>query len=435
MSTFGSWREQLDYIDSLMRTISRITDPQEMVRVYADGLDRLYPVRRLVALSRRDLKAPFYRITRSWIWEGQNINPWTEKHRLPLLSGGLLGELVYGNKPILLDSLEVSPDDPAYEHLAGSKALFALAQYDDGQALNMAVMLFDDPAVIPREMVPMMHWQGNLFGRATRNMVLSQELDRAYQSLDRELKIVGEMQRSLLPAELPTVPGLTIAAHYETSARAGGDYYDVFALPDGEWGLFIADVSGHGTPAAVMMAVTHALAHGHPGPPTPPSAMLRHLNDKLSNRYTVDNGQFVTAFYCIYNPQTRRLSYASAGHNPPRIARGGDVISLDDAVGWPLGVSPDAEYPENAITLSDCDLLLLYTDGIVEAADGHGGMYGVERLDQLMLSACHTPAGAIDAINRDVAAYTNNAPLVDDRTLLAALVCSEESKRRMGSPK
>lgn len=425
MSDFRDWRDRLGFIDTLMRAISSISDPQEMVRVYADGLDRLYPVRRLVTVSRRELSAPQYRITRSWLWEGQEINPWTEKHRLPLLSSGLLGELIYGNKPVLLDSLEISPHDPAYEHLKGSKALFALAQYDNGEALNMAIMLFDDPASIPRDLLPTMHWQGNLFGRATRNMVLSQELDKAYQTLDRELKVVGEMQRSLLPAELPSVPGLTLAAQYETSARAGGDYYDVFPLPDGEWGLFIADVSGHGTPAAVTMAITHALAHGFPGPPAPPSAMLRHLNDKLSNRYTLDNGQFVTAFYCIYNPKTRRLIYSSAGHNPPRIARDGKVLSLDDAVGWPLGVSPDADYPERTITLSDCDLLLLYTDGIVEAADGEGGMYGVERLDELLLSSCHTPAGAIEAINRDVAAYTKNAPLLDDRTLLAARVCGD----------
>src|SRR5207244_5583976 len=124
------------------------------------------------------------------------------------------------------------------------------------------------------------------------------QLAKALSDLDGELQVVGEIQRSLLPRELPKIEGIELAAHYLTSARAGGDYYDFFPLADGAWGLFIADVSGHGTPAAVLMAITHAIAHAQPGKHTPPGALLQYLNNQLARAYTRD-GTFVTAFYAM----------------------------------------------------------------------------------------------------------------------------------------
>ena len=125
---------------------------------------------------------------------------------------------------------------------------------------------------------------------------------QAYEIVERELKVVADIQRSLLPQVLPKIPTLELAAYYRTSRWAGGDYYDFFPLPDGRWGILIADVSGHGTPAAVMMAITHSLAHSLPGPADPPAAMLGHVNRQLSNRYTTSNEVFVTAFYGVYDP-------------------------------------------------------------------------------------------------------------------------------------
>src|SRR4029079_9044984 len=114
-------------------------------------------------------------------------------------------------------------------------------------------------------------WMANLFGRATHNLVLRQEVSKAYDSVEKELQVVADIQRSLLPQELPKIPSLQLATHYQTSQRAGGDYYDFFPLDNGKWGILIAAVSGHGTPAAVLMAVTHSIAHTHHGEPDPPS--------------------------------------------------------------------------------------------------------------------------------------------------------------------
>ena len=131
----------------------------------------------------------------------------------------------------------------------------------------MVVLFRDQPYAFDRAELPDLVWRTNLFGRATGNLVLKQELQRAYEDLDRELKIVADIQRSLLPAELPKIPSLDLATYYRPSRRAGGDYYDFFPLPDGKWGIFVGDVSGHGTPAAVLMAVTHCIAHTCPGRP------------------------------------------------------------------------------------------------------------------------------------------------------------------------
>src|SRR5260221_5624062 len=157
----------------------------------------------------------------------------------------------------------------------------------------------------------------NLFGRATHNLVLSEQVKRAYDAVDRELKVVADIQRSLLPAKLPQIPTLDLACHYQTSTRAGGDYYDFFELPDGKWSVLIADVSGHGTPAAVIMAVTHSIAHMLTEPPLPPSRLMNFVNRHLTQRYTGGSGALVTAVFGIFYPFARGPRLARRRHPPP----------------------------------------------------------------------------------------------------------------------
>jgi len=270
------WKEELEIVDRTMKAISGVTDPEEFVNAYWNGIGELVPVMDYVSLSRRNEAPPFYLITRSSRFT-EHFNPWTQRDRLPRLSGGLLGELAYGNKPVIIDDLPaiLAADDPGRFYLEGAQRLVALPQYDNGEGLNVTVMLLPADFEHDDSTIPILHWQSGLFGRGTQNLVLRNQLAGALAALDREMQAVGAIQKSLLPEALPTIPGFELAAYYQTSARAGGDYYDFFSLEGhtqsaGAHGIFIADVSGHGTPAAVLMAITHAIAHAHPRTHTPP---------------------------------------------------------------------------------------------------------------------------------------------------------------------
>jgi sigma-B regulation protein RsbU (phosphoserine phosphatase) len=422
-----TWQEELAIIDRTMRSISGITDPEQMVSEYWSGIGELLPIRDFVSLSRRGEAAPNFLVTRSSRFT-EDINPWTQRDRLPRLSGGLLREFVYANAPVIVEDLpsRLAPDDPGRFYLEGYRSCVALPQYDQAEGLNVSVLLFKDGEAIDYGDIPTLHWHGGLFGRGTQNLVLRNQLAGALERLDRELQTVGEIQRSLLPRDLPEIDGVELAAEYVTSARAGGDYYDFFPLRDGCWGIFIADVSGHGTPAAVFMAITHAIAHSQPGTHTPPAALLGHLNMELTRSYVRD-GTFVTAFYAVLDPVKRTLVYSSAGHNQPRLRRGSKVMSLDEARSLPLGVVEEQEFRDCEVQLARGDVIVFYTDGITEAMARTGGkqgvgpisrMFGVEGLDRVMLAGDGSPRGVIQSVRAAVEEFSGATPPADDQTII-----------------
>ncbi len=417
------WETRLSFIVSLMRDLSSEKNPQKVVELYGSRMKAIIEYDLSLSLSRRDLLAPYYRITRSSTWD-DSINPWKEKSKLPLVSGGILGELIYGEMPVIIDELEIATDDPAAEYFKGMRSLFAIPMYDQGKTLNMVITASRHPHYYPRERMPEFTWLSNLFGRSTHNLVLTEELQHAYDVVDRELKTVADIQHSLLPTELPKIPALDLAAYYSTSQRAGGDYYDFFPLADGRWGILIADVSGHGTPAAVLMAVTHSIAHSYPGLPTRPGQMLNFINKHLAARYTNGNGTFVTAFYGMYDPATRKIEYACAGHGPPRIKSGldGALTSLDLARNLPLGIDPDEQYEDQTASFAKGDIIVFYTDGITETRNAAGELFGVSRLDQVLQGSSRDADDLIEKTLAAVDEFGGYLPATDDRTLLVARV-------------
>ena len=420
------WQERLSTILDLMREMSRHTDPQEMVRAYIAHINTLIPLDRRISLSRRGLTYPEFRVTRYSEWT-ENINPWKDVSRLPVHRGGLFAELIYTDSARIIPDLaeiELAPDDPAREYLAGQRTLMAVPMLEKGVALNMTIATRAEPHAADNENFPEYVWMANLFGRATHNLVLAEEVKSAYEEVDRELKAVAGIQRSLLPSKLPDISTLKLAAHYQTARRAGGDYYDFFPLPDDSWGILVADVSGHGTPAAVMMAVMHSIAHNYPGPPDSPGKLLQFLNRKLCEHYVGDNGTFVTAFYGIYEPKRRKLTYSSAGHNPPRVRGCGRdfVFMLDHARHLPLGVHCDTEYHDASHYLQTGDQIILYTDGIIEAMSPGGDLLGTERLDQILGRCSTEPDEILKAVLAAVDDHTRGAPPSDDRTLVVGRV-------------
>jgi sigma-B regulation protein RsbU (phosphoserine phosphatase) len=443
------------------------TDPQAMVEAYGSRMRALMRVDRTISVSRRNLDRPHFLITRDSDWT-EDINPWKDRSKLPRLAGGVMAEWIYGNRPLVINDLDVPVSDPAHAMLKGYGSAMVVPHYDRGESLNLVIHLRRGKGQFDSEAFPQIVQMSNLFGRATHNLVLSSQLKEAYEAIDHELAVVAQIQRSLLPSMLPNIPGLELAAHYQTSKRAGGDYYDLFPLPENKWGVLIADVSGHGTPAAVVMAIMHSIAHSYPGPATPPQSMMNYLNRALAERYTGQSGTFVTAFYGIYDPKTRELTYSSAGHNPPRFIRlrelecvvttaseavaesiaasrsatcgsaeaacpeALDIFGLDAARNLPLGIDIDETYSAHTERIGPGDAVVLYTDGVTEAWNDAGDMFGVERLDEALTAArssrLDAAVGLGDAppaqrlvrmILNELNRFTAGHPADDDRTLLA----------------
>ncbi len=255
------------------------------------------------------------------------------------------------------------------------------------------------------------------------NMSLRRETDRMNRVLDSELKNIGRIQREFLPRELPDVEGFDWAVYYATSTRAGGDYYDFFMLNGKRVGIIIADVAGHGSPAAVVMAMTRLLLHTYPGDASPPAEVLAHVNRQLTGNLLP--GQFVTAFYSVLDPSSRRLVYSNAGHCHPQLLRRSTmkVEKLSTTGGLPLGVSVDGGFGEGSVLLEKGDVLVLYTDGLREAMNREKSLYGEQRLEAVLKASATRPAEEIkNAILGDVLSFCEGAPLRDDLTIVVLKV-------------
>ncbi|MFO0830422.1 MAG: PP2C family protein-serine/threonine phosphatase [Phycisphaerales bacterium] len=421
------WRDRVRHIVDTMRDVSRQTDPQEMVRAYAARMRGTIAPGHILGLSRRGVRAPVVRLTRSSLWK-QQPDPWRTPHALPTVQGGVLAEWLYSGEPVLHHDFVVPGHDPAHEYLRDARSVVAIPHFEDGEAVNMVVHTSPRAGAFDEERFPDLVLQSILFGRSTKNLVLARELREAFDALDAEIKSVQDMQMSLLPDRPNHLTSVDLATHYQTSTRAGGDYYDFFDLGpsscgDRVAGVLVADVSGHGTPAAVLMAVVHAIAHLTPGEPAPPDRVLTFINRALTSRYTAKRGAFVTALYGIYDPATRVLSYANAGHPEPLVRDvDGTVRELaHPAGGLPLGILEDVTYECTTVRLEPGQAIALYTDGITEAFSPEKEMYGVERLKAAISAA---PADASEIVARvveDLGRFAGLDSRSDDRTLVVAV--------------
>ncbi len=206
-----------------------------------------------------------------------------------------------------------------------------------------------------------------------------------------------------------------------------GDYFDIVPLTKGRWGLVMADVAGHGVSGTVIMAVMRALVHAHlpHARYLPANAFLEFINEQMTGAYTA-NGRFVTAWAAVLDPRASRITYACAGHDPPRLVRDGAVIALDAVGGLPLGIDDFAEYQEVTVSLNSGDLLVIYTDGITEAMSNQPGereCFSTERLDQVLVEArCDSAQSCVQRVTTAVTAFTGSHIPTDDQTMLVLRV-------------
>jgi predicted ester cyclase len=209
---------------------------------------------------------------------------------------------------------------------------------------------------------------------------LEQEV-RERERVEQELRVARSIQQASLPKEVPTLEGWQISPYYQPAREVGGDFYDFHLLPEGRLGVVVGDATGKGVPAALVMSTTCGMLRLAAQGSASPGQMLQGINEVLFPN--IPSNMFVTCFYAILEPKSGRLSYANAGHDLPYLHRNGDAEELR-ARGMPLGLMPAMSYEEKETILHSGEAALLYSDGLVEAHDPEGDMFGFPRLRSLI---------------------------------------------------
>jgi sigma-B regulation protein RsbU (phosphoserine phosphatase) len=232
---------------------------------------------------------------------------------------------------------------------------------------------------------------------------------KKHENVDREISTGAEIQSQLLPDYCPSIYGVDLAAHCRPALQLGGDYYDFMCLKTNisekrkekaRWALVIGDVMGKGIPAGLLMTMLRGMLRAEVLTGLPPDRILHDLNQLAINDLDQSH-RFVTLFYSDYDPRTRKLRFANAAHNPPLLWKSSDqkIIKLD-AEGFVLGLQKEAEYQCSEIKLSENDLVLYYTDGVIDTSNSLGERFDEKRLIKIFTRLCKQSFTSQEILNK-----------------------------------
>ena len=251
---------------------------------------------------------------------------------------------------------------------------------------------------------------------AIQNDLLQKEMV-VRERLETEVQLARQIQQTFLPDALPQVQGWDFSARWKTARQVGGDFYDVFDLPNGRIGLFIADVADKGVPAALFMALTRTLVRAAVIETESPAEALARVNELLIP--DTRQGMFVTGVYAVLDTGSGELTYVNAGHNPPIWVRRDGSIEKLTRTAIALGVSTDHGVEQKTIQLAGGDNILFYTDGLTESFNNENEFYGEARLTEALLTnTCTTASELIDAVEKSLLDFIQDMPPADDLTML-----------------
>ena len=254
-------------------------------------------------------------------------------------------------------------------------------------------------------------------GSALERAHLYDRLRIEQDRLELELDLARKMQISLFPKEPPVIAGYSMAAFWQPARETSGDYYNVFKLPGGLWGVIVADVCGKGAPAALRMAMAHSLIRERVENETSPAALLTQVNQALCNQDM--DMQFVTSIYGILDPENGTLKYAIAGHPPPFLREASGEVKKLAGRGIALGIKPDAHYEDLSVTLAPGDSLVAFTDGVTDANSPSNEMYDLAQLKKAIGAAPAQAEALLNHLHNTLVDWIKETPNYDDITLLA----------------
>jgi sigma-B regulation protein RsbU (phosphoserine phosphatase) len=413
----------LSSLEELLRRITLADSTDEIAAAWQAGCQRALGIEYEILISLFATPPGSYRVIR----HGPTARPEEfqlppglisnddELRTFPIFSGGLLGQLIADDRPKTVNGIHLDADPILGSVVAEYRsAVVAPVRFRSSTSWFIGLMRGQSDATevtLRNQMVIHVLRARSL---SAQNWTRWARLERDVYG--QELEQLGEVQRSLLP-KIPDVQGTEIAASYETCTQAGGDFYDFLALPDGRIAIVIADVSGHGAAAAMGMVMLHATLHAYDGDPFAPAAVLDWTDRRVSA--CLGEGSFITAFLGVLDPETGRLTYAIAGHCPPRLRLANGAIEILDRAGsLPLGIAGQYSGGEADTYLHEGDALFLYTDGITEARSPCGQEFSEIGLDSA-LQDCESSARAyVDRVVGAVSAHTQNIKRDDDQTII-----------------
>ena len=349
-------------------------------------------------------------------------------------------------------SLEIAPYDPLVAYLQSARGVVDVDRLElDSPALRTlkeAGIQLTVPLVAQGELIGMLNLGPRLseqeYSLDDRSLLSSlatqaapalrvaqlvrqqQEEVRLRERFEQELRIARLIQQTLLPRELPNLPGWQVAAYYRPAREVSGDFYDFLYLPDGRLVVIIADVTDKGVPAALVMATTRGVLRAAAERVVAPGKVLARVNDQLVP--DIPQNMFITCLYLVLDPKQRTLRFANAGHGMA-FRRSAEGVSELRATGMPLGLMPNMQYEESEVQLAPGDTVLLQSDGLAEAHNARREMFGFPRVKQLM--ADH-PGGTdlVEALVAELERFTADGWLHEDDVTLLAIECSAEQQPR-----
>ncbi len=281
----------------------------------------------------------------------------------------------------------------------------------DGQLVGVFSASHHELDAFPREQLRMLQGLCDHLAVAVHNARRFQHERHERERMSQEEREARIIQQALLPKCSPYIPGFEISGLSIPAGAVGGDWYDFIPFDDGCWGLVLADVSGKGTAAALLMSATRGMLRSLAQTCTGPGEVLTKLNRLLVQDFP--SGRFVTMLLAVLNPSARTLTFSSAGHLRPLLVDDQGARFLDSERGMPLGLGT-GEFSESQVQLSEGAQLVFYSDGITEATDGSDEEYGAERMRDHVLQ----PDASAETILADVRNFANGEGLHDDATVI-----------------
>ena len=413
-------------------------DPAEALVALHAHVARHWPGCGLALLLVKDVPAGQCRLAGLIAPDGTELMPAHDPmglhSRLPLFDDSLTRRLLPDAQP---QAFEVSASErglPLAHGMLSPASVLALPMVADGAIDHWLAIFSARPA----------RFAGVDTGTALREATLAYALlarSLAVRSLTeeserqhREIAGLADIQRLLLPAD-PQIRGMTYAVHWQPAAMAAGDYYDLMPLTALEgpefprdrhpdiWGLVLADVSGHGAAAAMEAVQLDAILRTYKGdePPMGPAGAVNYANRYFFSRR--QRRHFLTAFAATYRPDAGELRYVSAGHLPALVRQGDTVrqIGRDADGGIPMGILREHRWENSWIPFGPGDLLVVYTDGIIEARDRQGRMFGIERLTDLVGVGSTDPHDLMGRVKLALFEHQDGETGTDDQTLIVVL--------------